>query len=127
MRRNRVLDSESHPPGYTTREKKAPVYYSIKILTVHATKGHLPELEILEAIRNLKCSRLPYLFDHFETEGPHGKHLCLVLPVLSTDVGQFKRSAPLKRLGFPTVKIITAQVLEALVALHGVHIVHTGE
>lgn len=77
--------------------------------------------------RELKCNKLPYLFDHFETEGQHGKHLCLVLPVLSADVGQLRRSAPSKRLGFPTVKIIIAQVLEALVALHGVHIVHTGE
>jgi serine/threonine-protein kinase SRPK3 len=113
------------------RGKKAPVYYSVKILTVHATKGHLnghlPELEIMKAIRKLKCNRLPYLFDHFETDGPHGRHLCLVQPVLSTSVDHFRLSAPSKKLGFPTVKIIIAQVLEALVALHSAQIVHMGE
>ena len=103
------------------------MYYSVKILTVHATKSHPLELEILKAINKLKVTGLPHLFDHFETEGPHGLHRCLVQPVLSTDVGHFRRSAPTERLGSPTVKIIIVQVLEALVALHAAQIVHTGE
>lgn len=79
------------------------------------------------AIRGLKGTlRLPDLLDHFDTEGPYGQHLCLVLPVLSTDISRFRRSTPSKKLGFPTVKIIVAQVLEALVALHDAQIIHTG-
>ncbi|KAH0826201.1 hypothetical protein J3R83DRAFT_5637 [Lanmaoa asiatica] len=82
----------------------------------------------MKAITRLKSIlRLPYLVDHFETGGPHGQHLCLVLPVLSTDVGRFRRSAPSKRLRCSTVKIIVAQVLEALVTLHAAHIIHTGQ
>ena len=106
-------------------------YCAIKILTVHATKGHmnghLLELDMMEAITRLKrVLRLPILRDHFEIEGPHGRHLCIVQPVLSTDISNFRRSAPTKKLGLPTVKIIIAQVLEALVNLHTAHIIHTG-
>jgi serine/threonine-protein kinase SRPK3 len=90
--------------------------------------GLLLELEIMKAITGLKRPPpLPYLIDHFETDGPHGQHLCIVQPVLSTDISRFRRSAPSKRLGFPAVKIIIAQVLQALVALHAARIIHTGK
>lgn len=112
--------------------KETPAYYAVKILTAHATKCHkdglLLELEFLKAIKGSKGTHtLPYLFDHFETEGPHGQHLCLVQSVLSTDIARFRRSAPLERLGFLTVKIIIVQVLEALVTLHATRIIHTGQ
>jgi serine/threonine-protein kinase SRPK3 len=81
----------------------------------------------MEAIRRSKGAlRLPLLRDDFEVEGPHGRHLCMVQSVLSTDVGSFKRSAPTKKLGSPAVKIIIAEVLEGLVNLHAAHIIHTG-
>jgi serine/threonine-protein kinase SRPK3 len=73
-------------------------YRAIKILTAHATrlheKGVLLELDILKAISSEEPSehtlRLPRLHDHFEMEGPHGRHLCLVQSVLSTDIGTFR-------------------------------------
>lgn len=106
-----------------------PAYYAIKILTAQATKGghrgHPVELEVLKAVSS-KNSGFPYLFGHFEISGPQGSHLCLVQSVLSTDVSSFRRSAPLKKLGFQTVKIIIDQVLEALVTLHAEGIIHTG-
>ena len=110
-----------------SRAKEKPTYYAIKILTVNATKGrrrgHLLELEVLEAVRGKNSGgALPYLFDHFETSG----HLCLVQPVLSTSVFSFRCSAPSKQLGFQTVKVITEQVLEALVTLHAEGFIHTG-
>jgi serine/threonine-protein kinase SRPK3 len=119
--------------SHSTRAQEKPFYYAVKILTAHATKGHRDghshELGIMAAIRGLEgylSLRLPDLFDHFETESPHGRHLCLVMRVLSSDATHFRCSAPSKRLGFQTVKIIIAQVLEALVALHAVGIVHAG-
>jgi serine/threonine-protein kinase SRPK3 len=82
----------------------------------------------LKTIKELKgIHKLPRLFDNFETEGPHGQHLCLVTPVLSTDVSSFRRSAPSKRLGSSTVKIIIVQVVECLKTLHTAQIIHTGE
>lgn len=109
-----------------------PAYYAVKILTAHATQGHkdglLLELEFFKAIKGVKGSHnLPYLIDHFKLKGPHGPHLCLVQSVLSTDLGCFRRSAPLERLGFSIVKIVIVQVLEALVTLHAAQIIHTGK
>ena len=84
----------------------------------------------MKAIRELKClgtRSVPSFYDHFETEGPHGRHLCLVMGVLSSDISHFRRSAPSKRLRFQLVQNIIVQVVEALVALHAVGIIHTGE
>lgn len=107
-------------------------YCAVKILNVHATKGHyehnLLELEIMQTITaTSKSPRLPQLRDHFEIEGPHGRHLCLVLPVFSESVSSFRHSAPLKLLNPPKVKIIIVQVVEALLKLHGANIIHAGQ
>jgi len=103
-------------------------------LTVHATEesenGNLLELEVLETISTLRgrfAVNLPYLFDHFTIKGRQGKHLCLVLPVLSTDISSFRKSAPSQMLKSPTVKIIVAQVVRALVVLHNAGIMHGGK
>ncbi|KAF8902208.1 kinase-like protein [Gymnopilus junonius] len=113
-----------------SQSQELPKYYAVKILTAHATThhrlGHLLELETTNSIKQLQgINKLPYLYDHFETEGPNGQHLCLVLNVLSTDVSRFRRSAPTKRLSFAQVKVIVVQVVEALAVLHAAHIVHT--
>jgi serine/threonine-protein kinase SRPK3 len=75
----------------------------------------------------IKSPRLPRLRDHFEIEGPHGQHLCLVLPVFGGSVSSFRRSAPLKLLNTPKVKIIIVQVVEALVKLHSANVIHAGQ
>ena len=107
-------------------------YRAIKILTAYATKrhheGHLLELKILQTIDTAtdKCN-LPRLVDHFEMDGPHGRHLCLVLPVLSETVDSFRLSAPSKSLEPRKVKIIISEVGHALIRLHDVNIIHNGE
>ncbi|OJA09422.1 hypothetical protein AZE42_03067 [Rhizopogon vesiculosus] len=52
--------------------------------------------------------------DHFEIDGPHGGHLCLVLPALNESISSFRRSAPSELLDPPKVKIIIAEVVQAL-------------
>jgi serine/threonine-protein kinase SRPK3 len=121
----------SHCLRCSIRAEEKLRYCAIKILTVYATKGHhdhnLLELEIMQTITSsIKTPYLPRLRDHFETEGPHGQHLCLVLPVLSDNVGNFRRSAPSKSLDPPKVKILIVQIVEALVGLHSANIIHTG-
>jgi len=59
-----------------------PRYYAVKILTVHANKGHhddrLLELEVMQTItESTKTPLLPHLHEHFEKGQPHGRHLCL--------------------------------------------------
>jgi serine/threonine-protein kinase SRPK3 len=113
------------------RAEETSTYHAIKILTVHATKGHhdvhLLELEAMQTITAMETPLLPRLCDHFEIDGPHGRHLCLILPVLSESVSTFRRLAPSKLLDTPKVKIIVAQVVEALVKLHAANIVHTDQ
>ncbi|KAG1776676.1 hypothetical protein EV702DRAFT_971105, partial [Suillus placidus] len=60
------------------------------------------------------------LRDHFETNGPHGQHLCLVLPVLSEGFRCWLNALKVAR------PAIVAQVVEALVLLHAANIIHTG-
>ena len=109
---------------------ETPKYYAVKILTAHATKGHhdghLLELEVMQAVTSFKPLKLPRLYDHFEIDGPHGRHLCLVSRVLSGSVNSFRRSAPSKSLDTPKVKIIVAEVVEALIQLHAAKLIHTG-
>lgn len=106
-------------------------YLAVKILTAYGTilnnAGRLSELEVLKAIGPVdRNDVLPFLINHFEELGPHGQHLCFVVPPLSTDLASFRRSAPRKRLPLHTVKIILLCVLQALERLHGLNIIHTG-
>ena len=70
---------------------------------------------------------LPCLLDHFEIDGPHGRHLCIVTPVLSETVSSFRRSAPSKSLDSQKVKMIFCGAVEALIDLHAANIIHTGQ
>ncbi|THH21556.1 hypothetical protein EW146_g10 [Bondarzewia mesenterica] len=105
-------------------------YLAVKILTAYGTSlnhaGHLNELGILEAVSRVdRNDSLPFLIDHFEELGPHGRHLCFVVPPLTTDLGSFRRSAPKKRLPLHTVKITLLCVLIAVEKLHRINIIHT--
>ena len=101
-------------------------YRAIKILTAHATNlhrdGQLFELEVIQSIPPF----INHLYDHFEIDGPHGHHLCLVYRPLSETVGSFRRSAPSQSLSVAKVKVIVSEVLEALCNLHAANIIHRG-
>lgn len=105
-------------------------YFAAKILTVNATRGHQRhQLEHLQAIRDVPgfhSACLPLLHDSFEESGPHGNHLCLVMNILSTDLDQFRLTAPRKTLPLYMVKTIIALIVDALVRLHDLNIIHTG-
>jgi hypothetical protein len=81
----------------------------------------------METIQNkADGSYLPYFVEHFKERGPHGDHLCLVMHVLGSDVGTFRRAAPRKHLTLHMTKIVVAITLEALEQLHDLGIIHTG-
>ena len=110
-----------------------PKYRAIKIFTAHATKahhdGHLLELEISQSIAalNIMALDLPRLYDHFEIDGPHGRHLCLVYTPLGQTVDSFRRSAPSQSLEPLKVQMIIAETMRALVQLHDANIIHTSQ
>lgn len=103
---------------------------AVKILTGHATtlnkRGQFDEAAMLRKAAALdKNAFLPFLMDDFEILGPHGTHIALVLTLLTTDIGQFRRTAPNQRLPLHTVKMIISCVMSALVELHSLDIIHT--
>jgi serine/threonine-protein kinase SRPK3 len=105
-------------------------YFAAKILTVRRTQEHPLgrnlELETLQQLDKVDfLGPLPILLDHFEEDGPEGKHLCLIVNVLSTDISDFRQSAPSNALAVHIVQNINAQILEGVVQLHELGIIHS--
>lgn len=109
-------------------------YRAIKILSRDATEDCLAEpkrmleIDALQRVRDHgEFERLPQLLDVFPiTQSGQKIHLCLVMDLLGSDVGTFRRSAQNKALPHYTVRIIMRQVVEGLLHLHKAGIVHTG-
>ncbi|KIM78168.1 hypothetical protein PILCRDRAFT_90740 [Piloderma croceum F 1598] len=113
-------------------QSKPTRYLAVKVLTAYGTilnhAGQLDELRALKAVAPVdRNDNLPFLIDHFEELGPHGQHLCFVVPPLSSDLGSFRQAAPKKRLPLHIVKMTLLCVLQALERLHRIGIIHTGE
>lgn len=109
--------------------------YALKILTAYATQlnhqGSLMELATLQAIASVVKSNnlsphVPELVDNFETTGPHGKHICCVLRLRSTDVSTFQCGAPSQKLLLHNVKKVILHALCALEIIHEFGLIHTG-
>ena len=67
------------------------------------------------------------LLDHFDVEGPDGKHRCLVHPPLWESVLTFLHRNPVRRLPVPVVAFVLKRLFLALDFLHTeCKIVHTG-
>jgi serine/threonine-protein kinase SRPK3 len=74
-------------------------------------------------------ARIIHLFDHFEHEGPHGIHLCLVLELLGPSLASLQKTYQKhqREIPAPVVKKATQQVLQGLDYLHrSCGIIHTG-
>lgn len=105
-------------------------------MTADALYGekHIDELNILQRTASVDpqhpgFSRIVQLLDHFEYNGPHGLHLCLVLEVLGPSLGDVQDLYHAKQWEVPStvVKRFTKQILVGLDYLHhSCGIVHTG-
>ena len=86
------------------------------------------EIEVMQKVKSHgQFKSLPELLDVFSI--PHSQqpvHMCMVMDVLGTDVGSFRRRSPNKALPPYTVRIIMKQAVEGLAELHNAGIVHTG-
>jgi serine/threonine protein kinase len=98
---------------------------AVKVL---ANEKPSPELGVLLEIRKQTTSaHVVSLLDHFELIGPNGKHVCLVLELMWSDLATFLRGYQ----GHPEVRYMLArevskQVLKGLGWLRDHHVVHNG-
>ncbi|KAI4726428.1 serine protein kinase Sky1 [Aureobasidium sp. EXF-10728] len=71
-------------------------------------------------------NHVTYLKNHFEIEGPTGKHVCMVMPLLGDSIAEKATTGHVMRIPPPTVRNIAKQMLEALDFLHSeCGIIHT--
>ncbi|OSD01200.1 kinase-like protein [Trametes coccinea BRFM310] len=111
---------------------KTPAYHALKILTNVATEAStLHELDFLLRMRDASPQHPGYphvvhLRDHFIQDGPHGRHLCLVMEPLLQDLRSFSIRWNHRVLPHPLVKHLTRQILLGLQYLHDeCNIIHT--
>ncbi|KAK7682298.1 hypothetical protein QCA50_014501 [Cerrena zonata] len=105
-------------------------YLAAKILNRDGTRRHdngeMQELAFMKKIAECEdIDALPILRHDFVVTGPRGKHLCLVMDVLGSDMGSLRRKSPSKSLPLYFVKNIILLVLEGLEQLHSLGIIHT--
>lgn len=110
---------------------------ALKVLTADAIIGakHIDELRVLQRTmstdpHHVGYGRIVALLDHFEHQGPHGTHLCLVLELLGPSISVVRQLYERQGCEIPlaVVKRITKQILFGLDYLHRLcGIVHTGE
>lgn len=68
------------------------------------------------------------LLDHFDVDGPSGKHRCLVHQPLFESVLTFLHRNPVRRLPVPIVAFILQRLFLALDYMHqGCNVIHTGD
>jgi serine/threonine-protein kinase SRPK3 len=99
----------------------------LKILNSDFYNGHhqIFELEVMQkvtAVSNHSSHpgrhHVTHLKNHFEIEGPSGKHVCLVMPLLGDSIAEKATTGHLNRIHPSTVRRIAKQILEALDFLH---------
>ncbi|KAF5365363.1 hypothetical protein D9757_012129 [Collybiopsis confluens] len=126
---------------WLAKDKKQNQFVALKILTCESTKAlqtsdekkRSDELGMLQKISTAQRSHRGFehtltLYDSFEFQGPHGRHLCLVIEVLGHSVDYIRHlsDAGDLRLSMALTKRVTKQILCGLEYLHDVcEIVHT--
>ncbi|KAH9821387.1 kinase-like protein [Teratosphaeria destructans] len=119
--------------GYSTvwaaRDQRSNENFAIRIAVAEQQKP-VRELIALTALSELKSGHpgldhiLP-LVDHFQTEGPNGRHDCLVLDIIGPKVPDvFQGWYGGKRLASEMVKRVAKEVLLALRCLHQTGFAH---
>jgi serine/threonine-protein kinase SRPK3 len=120
--------------SHTTSENR---YVALKILVADAFSGtnRLHELRVLQCAKSadpehIGHGRIVMLLDHFQHQGPHGIHFCLVLELLGPNLSIVQRLYEKQQHELPVtvVKQITKQILQGLEYLHdSCRIIHTGK
>lgn len=129
--RYRVVHKLGHG-GFGTvwlcRDMKESRWRAVKIIAASHSTGHCADLRICEMLEDLspreKDARVSHVVvpeDHFWHEGPNGKHLCVVMPVLGPDL---EDSAERFQYQEEPLKRICYQLVLAMKFLHSKGICH---
>lgn len=110
-------------------------FKAAKVLTLEGTQAHdtgiSRELEFMQDVRTAKKTwELQILRDHFRVKGPgpegEGEHLCFITDLLAMDVRSIMQCAPERALPIHVVSNILERVTQAVMDLHALNIIHTG-
>lgn len=94
----------------------------------HYTDAARDEIKILQKATSSDPNNEYYivrLLDHFEINGPHGLHVCMVFEKVGCNLLTLIRMYKYKGLPIPLVRIIAKQVLIGVEFLHRCMIIHT--
>lgn len=111
------------------RERDSELVGALKIANCDVTEN---EVEIEQHIAKTGLSHRGHSLlrtceERFEVNGPHGKDICSVYPLLRESMGSFRRRFVGEAIPYPLVKVYFMVLLEALDCLHSeCNVVHTG-
>ncbi|THY05311.1 serine protein kinase Sky1 [Aureobasidium pullulans] len=100
---------------------------ALKILNSDFYNGHhqIFELEVMQKVTAVSNqsqhpgkNHVTYLKNHFDLEGPTGKHVCMVMPLLGDSIAEKATTGHIIRIPPQTVRNIAKQMLLALDFLH---------
>ncbi|CBH11999.1 protein kinase, putative [Trypanosoma brucei gambiense DAL972] len=94
----------------------------------HYTEAAYDEIKLLGEIMTAdpeKVRRCARLNDHFEQQGPNGKHVCMVFDVYGEDLLSLIERYKYHGVPLPIVKCISRQILIGLEHVHSLDIIHT--
>ncbi|THW20198.1 serine protein kinase Sky1 [Aureobasidium pullulans] len=100
---------------------------ALKILNSDFYNGHhqIFELEVMQKVTAVSNqsqhpgkNHVTYLKNHFDLEGPTGKHVCMVMPLLGDSIAEKATTGHIIRIPPQTVRNIAKQILLALDFLH---------
>lgn len=105
----------------------------MKVYVTAANRDHERELHIYKHM-DFERSKHPgrdfvrKLLDHFDIQGPHGRHICLVHEPLGTSADFLVKMSPKQAMTLDDMKPGIRQLLVALDFLHSeCHVIHTGK
>ncbi|KAF2008655.1 kinase-like protein [Aaosphaeria arxii CBS 175.79] len=103
----------------------------LKILKASCSQGEVGELKIMQYIEANSATThpgrkyLPRLLDHFYHDGPNGRHLCIVMNILGSNVWKVRSEAHFsEKLSHELSRHISRQLILAVDFLHSIGVVH---
>lgn len=127
--RYRIVHKLGHGSYATTwlaRDLRLMRYVALKI---GAADMETKEAEVLTALAKGQSrlnSSFPSLLDHFNLDGPNGKHKCLVMEAARCSLAASKEASWVRLFPLTTARILSAQIALAVHRMHSQGYIHNG-